>query len=145
MAISYNEPITFGRNGSAQRLNCNGIDFSEDGTQSWTNAPAAELDIQLPMARQDVLLEIEAAPFLIPNLVLVQNIFVFLGGLFTAFHALSSHNMMACLLNRNALPIRPTRLSLVIPTAVSPSSIGTGHDMRSLGICLESITFKTIA
>jgi len=67
MAISYNVPITFGRNGTAKGLNCGGIDFSEGGTQSWTSAQVAELDIQLPPARQDVIVQIEASPFIIPT------------------------------------------------------------------------------
>jgi hypothetical protein len=47
MVITYNELVTFGRYGTAKSLNCTGIDFLEDGNQSWTDAPVAELDIQL--------------------------------------------------------------------------------------------------
>src|SRR5262249_27710052 len=54
MTINYNDPITFGSTGNAAGLNCTGIDFSDDGGRSWTCLPVAELDIQLPFARQDV-------------------------------------------------------------------------------------------
>jgi len=47
-------------------LNCDGIDFSDDD-RSWTLAPVGELDVQLPFARQDVVLEVEASPFVVPD------------------------------------------------------------------------------
>jgi hypothetical protein len=73
MAINYNVPITFGPNGTAKGLNCVGIDFSEDGVQSWTIAPLAELEIQLPPARQDVIVEVEASPFIASNVVTANS------------------------------------------------------------------------
>src|SRR6201995_5478984 len=85
MAISYNVPITFGRNGSAKTLNCSGIDFSEAGIQSWTSASQAELEVQLPPARQEVLVQIEASPFIIPTVVESQQVFIFLCGMFVGF------------------------------------------------------------
>lgn len=143
MAISYNEPITFGRNGSAQGLSCIGIDFSEDGSQSWTSAPVAELDIQLPFARQDIALEIDATPFLIDRRVTVQDVFVYTGGLFTGFAKLTGHMVLTFPLNRSTLSGRSTRLAMVIPTAVSPRSLGLSQDERELGIYLNAITFRT--
>ena len=142
MAISYNEPITFGRHGIAQGLNCAGIDFSEDGTQSWTSAPVAELEVQLPFARQDITLEIDGAPFLIASRLLVQHLYVFTGGLFTGFAKLSGHNVLTFPLNRSTLAGRSTRLALVIPTAVSPHALGLSQDERELGIRLNAITFR---
>ena len=85
MIIAYNKPITFGRHGTAKDLQCTGIDFSEDGNHSWTKAPVAEFAIQLPVARQEVLLQLEAAPFIIPESVTAQKVFVFVGGLFTGY------------------------------------------------------------
>src|ERR1700732_663379 len=94
MASNYNVPITFGANGTAQGLNCNGIDFSDGGDQSWTSAPVAELDILLPPARQDIMVRIDASPFLIPDVVLAQQVFIFIGGLFVGFHTLRGHQVM---------------------------------------------------
>lgn len=142
MAINYNEPITFGRNGTAKALACTGIDFSEDGNQSWTNAPMAELDIQLPFARQDILVEIDATPFLIPESVPAQKIFVFIGGLFVGYYTLTGHEVKAFPINRSVISGRAVRMSLVIPTATSPRTLFLSEDMRELGIYLTSITFK---
>jgi hypothetical protein len=143
MAISYNVPITFGRNGSAKALNCTGIDFSEDGTQSWTSAPLAEMDIQLPPARQEVLIQIEASPFLIRDMVNTQQVFIYLGGMFVGFCKLTGHGVRAFPVNRSIISGRPNRLCLALPDATAPSSAMQSEDMRELGIYLHAIVFKT--
>jgi len=143
MTINYNEPITFGRGGNAVGLNCSGIDFSEDGGRSWTRAPVAELDVQLPFARQDVVLQLEASPFLVPDLLPVQNVFIFLGGLFVGYYALKGHAIRTFPVNRGAVSGRAARLALVLPNAASPQSLKMSEDLRELGIYLTSITFRT--
>jgi hypothetical protein len=143
MTINYNEPITFGSDGNAVGLNCSGIDFSEDGGRSWTRAPVAELDIQLPFARQDVEVELNASPFLVPDTLGAQNAFIFLGGLFVGYLTLTAHVIRSFPVNRGVVSGRSTRLSLVIPTATSPHELNLSEDLRQLGIYLTSITFKT--
>ena len=142
MAINYNEPITFGSTGNAVGLNCNGIDFSEDSGRSWTRAPVAEMDIQLPFARQDVEVELNASPFLVPGLLAAQNVFIFLGGLFVGYLTLTEQAIRSFPVNRGVVSGRSTRLSLVIPTATSPQQLDLSRDLRQLGIYLTSITFK---
>jgi hypothetical protein len=143
MAISYNVPITFGRSGTAKTLNCTGIDFSEDGTQSWTSAPLAELEIQLPPARQEVQIQIEASPFLVPDVVACQQVFIYLGGIFVGFCKLAGHGVRAFPVNRSIISGRANRMSLVLPNATAPSALSQSEDMRELGIYLNSIVFKT--
>lgn len=143
MTVSYNEPITFGRNGSAANLDSSGIDFSEDGIQSWTCLSVAELSIQLPFARQDLAVELEASPFLVPDTVSTQNGFIFLGGLFVGYFSLKGHAILTFPISRNIISGRPMRMSLVIPTATSPRAVEMSEDLRELGIYLTSITFKT--
>jgi hypothetical protein len=144
MAISYNEPVTFGRHGTATSLNCTGIDFLEDGNQSWTTAPVAQLDIQLPFVRQDVVFELVAAPFLVPGIVPAQNVFMFMSGMFVGFCILTDYGSRTFPVHRSIVSGRVTHLSLVIPTATSPHSLHMGEDIRHLGICLNSTTFRTI-
>jgi hypothetical protein len=145
MSISYNEPITFGRHGTATNLHCVGIDFLEEGDHSWTTAPVAELDIQLPFARHDVVFELIAAPFLIPGVVPVQNVFIFMSGMFVGFCAVTDHGSRSFPVHRSVVSGRAARLSLVIPTATSPKASHQGDDMRDLGLCLSSMTFRTAA
>jgi hypothetical protein len=144
MTVSYNEPITFGSGGSAVGLNCTGIDFSENGRCSWTSAPVAEMDIQLPFARQDVAVQLEASPFLEPGRLSAQKVFIFLGGMFVGYYVLKGHVIRSFPVNRNVVSGRATRLSLVIPDATSPNELQLSEDMRELGIYLTSITFKTV-
>jgi hypothetical protein len=143
MTINYNEPITFGSDGNAVGLNCSGIDFSEDGGRSWTRAPVAELDVQLPFARQDVEVELNASPFLVPDMLSAQNAFIFLGGLFVGYLTFTAHVIRSFPVNRGVVSGRSTRLSMVIPTAASPHELHLSEDLRQLGIYLTSITFKT--
>jgi hypothetical protein len=141
MPIRYNEPITFGRSGMARELTCSGIDFSEAGSESWTCEPVAELDFELPFARQDVSVLIEGAPYLIPGTISVQPVFVFVVGSFVGFANFAGHAVRSFRVQRNVLNGRPSRLTLVMPNATSPASVGAGHDQRHLGIFLSSITF----
>jgi hypothetical protein len=143
MAISYNVPITFGSSGTARGLNCSGIDFSEEGTQSWTSAPVAEMDILLPPARQDIALEIEASPFLVPTVLTTQQVFIYLGGLFVGFFRLAGHEIKAFPVSRNMTSGRPNRMCFVLPNATSPLAIQLSEDMRELGIYLNSVVFRT--
>jgi hypothetical protein len=143
MVITYNRPVTFGRNGTARSLNCTGIDFLEDGNQSWTSAPVAELDVQLPFAQQDVVLELDATPYVIPEIISAQKVFIFVGGMFVGYCALADHDVRTFPIDRNVISGRAARLSFVIPTATSPKSLRMGEDIRELGICLMSIAFKT--
>ena len=144
MALVYNVPITFGRAGGARALNCSGIDFSEDVGRSWTWAPVAELDCQLPLARQDIAMELSASPFLVPDVLSVQRVYIFLGGQFIGYFALKGHAIRSFPVSRSLASGRLARLSLVIPDAVSPHSLGISEDKRELGICLTSITFRTV-
>jgi hypothetical protein len=143
MAISYNEPITFGRQGTAKGMNCAGIDFSEEGSYSWTTSSVAELDIQLPLVRQEVTLQLDATPFIVQDAVAAQNMFIFMGGLFVGYRTVTAPEVVSILVNRSIIAGRLMRLSLVIPTAVSPYTLGMSEDRRDLGICLSFILFKT--
>jgi len=141
MPVNYNAPITFGLGGSAQDLNCTGVDFSEVGG-SWTCEPLVEMDIDLPFARQDVVMELDAEPFLAGEILPVQTVSIFLAGLFVGFCSLRGHAISTFPVNRNVSG-RIARLSLAIPTAASPRVLNLSDDDRQLGIYLTAITFRT--
>jgi hypothetical protein len=141
MPIKYNEPIAFGRSGMARVLKCSGIDFSEAGSESWTSEPVAEMEFELTLVRQDVSLQIEGAPFLIPGTISIQPVFVFISGSFIGFANFIGHAVRTFPVQRNVLNGRPSRLTLVMPNATSPASLGAGEDQRHLGVRLSSVTF----
>jgi hypothetical protein len=64
--------------------------------------------------------------------------------MFVGYYVLKGHVILSFPVNRNVVSGRATRLSLVIPNAVSPHELNLSEDMRELGIYLTSITFKTI-
>lgn len=142
MPLNYNDPISFGRGGSAQTLNCTGVDFSEWGG-SWTDAPVASLDIDLPYARQDVLLELDAEPFLVDRVLPAQKMFIYLGGLFIGFCTLRAHAIKSFRVPRANVSGRTNCLTLVIPTATSPQELGLSGDERQLGVYLKEVSFRT--
>jgi hypothetical protein len=142
MAINYNEPVMFGRSGSAKTLGCSGIDFSEDGFESWTNSAVAEMDVSLLIPRQDVVFEIHAAPFVVTDRLISQNVFIFMAGFFIGYCTLTAPAVREFTVARNLISGRLMRLSLVIPTARSPHSLNISDDLRELGLHLRSITFK---
>ncbi|MGE0682732.1 MAG: hypothetical protein AB7P69_17745 [Candidatus Binatia bacterium] len=143
MAVNYNEPITFGSQGAAKSLSSSGIDFSESGLQSWTIAPVAEIDLAFPFSRNDITMELEAIPFIVPETVPVQKAFIFAAGSFVGFLSITGHTTCTFSITRSMLSGRTVRLSIVIPTAVSPSSIYMSDDQRELGLRLASIAFRT--
>jgi hypothetical protein len=142
MAIGLNERITFGRRGTARALKCRGIDFEEAESHSWTCDPVSELEIELPFARQDVSFQIEASPFIVPHRVDSQQVFLFVAGLFTGFFTLEGFATNVFPISRNVLSGRETRLTLVIPTAISPKRLKLGDDERQLGIYISTILFS---
>ena len=143
MAINLNDVITFGRRGLAGSLKSRGIDFEEADSHSWTIAPVAELEIELPFARQNIFFQIEATPFTVANLVEFQQVFLFVGGLFTGFFNLYGFVSKSFPVSRSALSGRETRVTLVIPTAISPMRLKLGHDERELGIYISSMVFSS--
>jgi hypothetical protein len=100
------------------------------------------MDVQLPPARQNVLMQVEASPFLIPEFLTAQQVFVYLGGLFIGFYRFKAYDVKTFLVSRSILSGRPNRLSLVMPNAASPSASLVNGDVRELGLYLEAIVFK---
>ena len=143
MPISYDRAITFGLEGSAQEFKPTGIDFSESGPQSWTIASVVEMDLQFPFNRNDIVMELEATPFIVPDEVPVQQAIIFLGGLFVGFFSAKGHVTRSFAIARSTIYRQSTRLTMVIPTAASPASLLTGDDERELGLRLTSLVFRS--
>jgi hypothetical protein len=138
---NYNERIMFGLAGTAKTLNCSGIDFSEEGFESWTTSPVAEIDISLAIARQDVVFELHAATYVVADKITDQNVFIFLGGFFIGYCVMAAPAVRGFTIARSLISGRSMRLSLVIPTAKSPRSLNISDDVRELGLHLRSIAF----
>jgi hypothetical protein len=142
--MEYDDPIGFGASGSASKLSTIGFDLSEVRPYSWTVRHCCELEVPLPMPRQSVGLSIDAAPFLADGKIASQQLFVYVNGLFQGFHLFHGSETPIMRISRNAITNRPTRVQLVIPTAISPKALGLGGDMRDLGLYMTTLTFVTL-
>ena len=145
MSVNYDEPLTFGRNGTVQSLETTGLDFSENDSQSWTIAPVVNIELPLAYRRGAIVMDIEATPFIFPEMVPLQNAFIFMGGLFVGFLSLKGHAIRSFPIAQGGINGRTSRLSIVIPTAVSPASLLISEDQRELGLDLSSLLFRSTA
>jgi hypothetical protein len=107
----------------------------------WTTATTAEVLVVTPGQLANARLRLTGIPFLIPGIVMHQEIWVFINGLFACFGALSSPGNLV-----GGIPKSATRgiseiltISIVVPRAVIPSELGIGQDQRRLGFALESM------
>ncbi len=141
MSSNYNEPITFGATGSALRLNCVGIDFSDNTPRSWTTDTLVQLDLRLPPTRDDVTIEINTDAY-ITDEVPQHQVFAYLGGAFVGFWRVRRYGKLSARINRTLFTGRPAILALALPNAESPYTLGLGDDRRELGLHLETITFR---
>ena len=144
MAIEFGQPISFGRRGIVRQLKCRGIDLDEALDQSWTTEPVAEIELVLPFVRKGLAIEIAGTPFTVPGKISSQQLFVFINGLFAGFVLMTAFKTQRFSLSGSTVPFRETRLTLVMPTAVSPASLQPSSDLRELGICLSSLTFEAV-
>ncbi len=136
----YNKPITFGKHGSVRECNPSGLSL-EDDDFCWTIEPMVQLDIQLPPARADIRFQITATPFLYGMQIRCQHLHIYCNGLFQGFFQFSEGRAAECQLPRSVFSLRANRVTLVIPTAMSPVSLGINADVRCLGLAVSDMQF----
>jgi hypothetical protein len=142
--MDYDQPVSFGPDGDVGKLSPTGFDLTEEGPSSWTVRQCCELEIPLQMPRQNIGLSIEASPFLAKGKISAQQLFVYINGLFQGFHLFHAPETVTFRVSRNAITNRPTRVHLVIPTAISPKALGLGGDMRDLGLAVTTLSFFSL-
>jgi hypothetical protein len=140
LTMQATEQLTFGSTGTVRSLNSTGLDFNERGASSWTIAAQCEIDLQIPVPRQDVTLLIDATPFTSPGHVDAQQVFLYINGLFHQFTTFEKRKTWSVPVMRNAVSPRPTKITMVLPNATSPKKLGLGNDERSLGLALHSLS-----
>jgi hypothetical protein len=144
MILQYNEPITFGKNGTFAQLSPIGFDLSEDGPLSWTVLQYCEFQASLAIPRQDIAFYINATPFQMPDGNSAQQLFVYVNGLFQGFHTFRGSTEVQLSIRRHAITSRSTRIQFVLPNAVSPHSLGISEDLRELGLAITEMRFDAL-
>lgn len=138
--------VTFGKNGSVRKMQPYGFDLSEP-TISWTQEEAAGFVLMIEALPPDqvVRLDIDAKPFIQAGRVDRQQLFVFINGLYVGFRTLAVAERVQFALQRSVLSPRGMRIEFVLPTASAPKSLGTGSDVRKLGIAISEVALSSRA
>ncbi|HEV2362981.1 MAG TPA: hypothetical protein VGS12_02160 [Caulobacteraceae bacterium] len=125
-----------------RELDPEGLDVTEAPNTSWTVRSFVTLTFQVQVPRQDLSLELLAAPFEgAPGSWDGQRLHLYINGLFQAFHNFRVEERIKVPLLRATLAARANKLQLVLPDAASPKTLGVGEDMRELGLNLSEIVF----
>jgi hypothetical protein len=119
-----------------------GFDLSELN-HSWTQNEMAGFSVMMGSVPPDahLHLHVNARPFTQAGHVDRQQFFVYLNGLFVGFRTLTKDELSEFPVPRNVLSPRGLRIEFVIPTALSPKSLGISQDIRKLGIAISDVSF----
>jgi len=119
-----------------------GFDLSEI-SYSWTQNETAGFSVMVASVPPDAALHlhVNARPFTQAGHMDRQQFFVFINGLFVGFRTLTKDEVSEFPVPRNLLSPRGLRIEFVIPTALSPKSLGISQDIRKLGIAISEVSF----
>ncbi len=137
--------IVFGSGGNSAPHQIAGFAAPEQGF-TWTLGAGAELELTVPPADGDILLEIACNPFTQLGVLPAQRLRVLAGATLLEDEAIRGEGTLGYVLPRHAVPGNGRlRLSLRTPDAASPAQLGTGTDARPLGFMLRAIRLQAIA
>jgi hypothetical protein len=140
--LRLNEPVTFGKTGSVREMDPYGFDLSEMN-HAWTATETAGFSVMMGSVAPDATLQllVNARPFIQAGHIERQQFFVFMNGLYLGFRTLAKDELTEFPVPRNFLSPRGLRIEFVIPTALSPKSLGISQDIRRLGIAISDVSF----
>lgn len=138
--IPADTTITFGTAGTIASHPNAGFDLTDGETASWTSHQSAWLDITPKWPARDLTLNLTASPFLVPDRIASQQVFIYVNGLFCGLHVFFVPADCTIAIPRAALSGRATRIALAIPTAISPHRLGLSDDIRTLGIAITTLS-----
>lgn len=136
--------IDFGKNGNVSRFNISGFDLNDGDFYSWTERQSAWIDIPVRWPAKDLRLVLSALPFLAGDRIIQQQVFIHINGLFCGFHGFFEQDECEFLIPRTAISGRSTRISVTIPTAISPKRLGLSDDIRELGIAITALALLSV-
>jgi hypothetical protein len=137
---TYPLEISFGRSGTITTIPNGGIDLGDGDLASWTEQQSAWFDIIPRWPARDLTLTLTAIPFLVPDRIQFQQVFIYVNGLFCGLTSLFDPQETSFHIPRNFVSGRSTRIALAIPTAISPQHLGISADVRTLGIALTAVS-----
>ncbi|HQT84425.1 MAG: hypothetical protein B7Z58_07690 [Acidiphilium sp. 37-64-53] len=134
-----NIDISFGWAGSITTIPNGGIDLNDGEHVSWTEQQTVWFEIIPRWPVKDLNLRLSASPFLVPGKISFQQVSVYVNGLFCGLTNLFESQECNFHIPRNAVSGRATRITLAIPTAISPKHLDLSEDVRTLGIAITAV------
>jgi glycosyltransferase involved in cell wall biosynthesis len=126
--------IDFGIAGNYRDFNPVGFSINSDPRSTWTSSRVAELSFDSLDLAQNPRFEVEVSPFSASGLIPAQDCWVFVNGQFAAFQRIKEHTIFSFTVPLDIMRQQRNRLSFVLPNAATPSELGTGDDLRTLGL-----------
>ena len=140
--LSFDDGITFGTQGNAASYFLTGWASPQDHEiLTWTVAPVAQLQFRTPGGPGPTNVTIRTLPFLGNGAIPFQDAQFYLNGLWFGFARCTGLGETSFALPRDIFNPRQNVLSIVVPTAASPASLGQSEDTRILGLAFASIKF----
>ncbi len=144
----WGEQIRFGQLGNSKLYQVSGWSRSTGEHVTWTEGPVAELSLDLPETGQTIGLVADANPYLAPPKMTVQNVRVIVNGEAVGSWQFSEPGFQIAKVDVPASIIgrqSPVKLRFEFPDARSPSSLGTGKDLRELGLAFRKLSLVSNA
>ena len=136
--------INFGKSGNINLFNASGFDLSDGDFYSWTEKQTSWIDIMARWPAKDLNIKLSATPYLATDTIIQQQVFIYVNGLFCGFHGFFESDDCSFLIPRNAISGRSTRITITIPTAISPKRLGLSEDLRQLGIAITTLSLLSV-
>jgi hypothetical protein len=106
----------------------------------WSNGPEAELRFAIAVPARDVVCKLDVLPYTVAGQVEHQTVEVFFNYFRVGFAELKpGRQSISIALPRELFTLRTANLTLHIPGARSPVSLGLSEDQRRLGLALWSL------
>ena len=137
--------VDFSRTGNLPDYTLYGFS-TPDGNAVWTNQPRAALQFRPLPATHDVMVSLEASPFLAVRKrdgIDEQPVSVFFDGVRVATRRVTSAGVVHCLIPKDLWNRTPTALlTFDLPNARSPLELGFSEDPRKLSLLVTRLTAR---
>lgn len=115
----------------------------EDG-MTWTDGPNARLQMLVKPPVSDVSLVLSCFPFLGEGAIPYQELTVFVNFLRVGFAVVAEPSEIEIPIPKSVFKEPLTLIDLYIPKATSPEAIGTGSDVRQLGLAVNRVMMMQV-
>ncbi len=137
--------VSFGTGGNSAAYKGAGWSSEETG-HTWTDKPAATLEMKVPKADTSLELTMRMSALVKPPALPFQPVVVTVNGIKVADWEVNSEQDYRATIPKTALDATGgLHIQLSIPKAASPTSLGLGQDDRVLGLNVSELQISAVA